>query len=224
MSISAETDPHLRRDTLHSLAVAALAVLLSAGLVYLVYLRRVLRIAGTSSAGVDAPGTLLVFGKRLVDGAPDDDYRRRLQRAHALACARPVQALVLLGGGAAGATEAEVGLQRLRRLGLPDDLPVQLENRSLDTLQNLRNARALLGADHPGPLLLLSNRYHLARCAQLADQLGLDYRLCAAEPGFRLREQGAVRLLAEAAYLCWLDLGTGWARLIGHRRMLARVT
>jgi uncharacterized SAM-binding protein YcdF (DUF218 family) len=224
MSKPAETDPHLRRDALHSLIVAALAVLLSAGLVYLVYLRRVLRIARRSSASVEAPGTLLVFGKRLVDGEPDADYRRRLQRAHALAGARPVQALVLLGGGPPGATEAEVGLAQLRRLGLPEGLPVQLEDRSRDTLQNLRNARALLGADHGGPLLLVSNRYHLARCAQLAGQLGLDYQLCAAEPGFRLREQGVARLLVEAGYLCWIDLGTGWARLIGHRRMLARVT
>lgn len=224
MSTAPGHDPLLRRDTVHSLTVAALAVLLSAGLVYLVYLRRVLRIASASSASVDAPGTLLVFGKRLIDGEPDHDYRRRLQRAHALASARPVQALVLLGGGPPGASEAEVGLQSLRRLGLPAELPVQLEDRSLDTLQNLRNARALLGADHRGPLLLVSNRYHLARCAQLAGQLGLDYRLCAAEPGFSLREQGLSRLLVEAAYLCWLDLGTGWARLIGHRRMLARVT
>ena len=28
----------------------------------------------------------------------------------------------------------------------------------------------------------------------------------------------------EAAYVCWMDLGTRWARIIGHRRMLARLS
>jgi len=32
------------------------------------------------------------------------------------------------------------------------------------------------------------------------------------------------RMAGEAAYVCWADLGTRWARLIRHRRMLERVT
>ena len=35
---------------------------------------------------------------------------------------------------------------------------------------------------------------------------------------------GKLQFAGEAAYVCWIDLGTRWARLIGHRRMLARVT
>jgi hypothetical protein len=33
-----------------------------------------------------------------------------------------------------------------------------------------------------------------------------------------------LRIAGEAGYVCWSDIGTRWARLIGHRRMLARVT
>jgi hypothetical protein len=71
---------------------------------------------------------------------------------------------------------------------------------------------------------LLSNRYHLARCALFARQLGFDWELCAAEPKLPLGPTTLWRLAGEAAYVCWIDIGTRWARLIGHRRMLARVT
>jgi hypothetical protein len=33
-----------------------------------------------------------------------------------------------------------------------------------------------------------------------------------------------LRIAGEAAYVCVTDIGSRWARLIGHRRMLARVT
>jgi uncharacterized SAM-binding protein YcdF (DUF218 family) len=224
MRFRSSSDPMLWRDAAHSLAAASLAVLLSGGLLYVAYLLRVWRVAVDSPAQVDGGACLLVFGKRLVDGEPDADYRERLQRAHALARAAPARPLILLGGGAAGVTEAETGLRVLQALGLPADTPVHLEDQSLDTLQNLRNARAMLGTAPARPLLLLSNRYHLARCHSLARTLGLDSQPCAAEAEFRWREQRLARLAQEAAYLCWFEVGTTWARLIGHRRMLSRVS
>ncbi len=217
-------DPLLRRDIGHSLGIAALAVLLSGGAVYLYYLWRVCRAALRSSHAPDCGEHLLVFGKRLVDGRPDADYAQRLAHAQRLAARQPARPMILLGGGAAGSTEAEVGLRELRALGLPEAVPVRLEDRSLDTLENLRNARAMLAGGAAGPVLLLSNRYHLARCLSLARSLGVDALPCAAEARFSLREQRPGRLLQEAAFLCWLEVGTGWARLIRHRRMLDRVS
>jgi uncharacterized SAM-binding protein YcdF (DUF218 family) len=214
----------LRRDMHHSLAVSALAVLLSGGLLYLAYLLRVCWVALHSPPQAADGDSILVFGKRLQQGRPDADYRMRLARAHALAVERPERGLILLGGGPPGASEAEAGLQALRALGLPADVAVRLEDQSLDTLQNLRNARAMLADARSAPVLLLSSRYHLARCLSLARRLGFDARPCAAEARFRLREQRAGRLLHEAALLCWLEVGAGWARLIGHRRMLERVS
>lgn len=216
-------DPYLRRDIGHSLAVSALACVLSGGLLYLHYLRRVWRVARHVSHEAKDGELVLVFGKRLRAGEPDAEFRQRLQRAHALATggSRP---LVLLGGGPPGASEAEAGLRALRAMGLPDSAPVRLEAASLDTLQNLRNARDLLGGGARSRVLLLSSRYHLARCALLARQLGFDPALCAAEERLSLRGATFPRLLTEAGYLCWLDVGTRWARLIGHRRMLARVS
>jgi uncharacterized SAM-binding protein YcdF (DUF218 family) len=224
MQLRSSSDPFLHRDIAHSLAAATLAVLLSGGLLYAVYLLRVWRVAVQSPPGAADEACVLVFGKRLVDGEPDADYRERLHRAHRLATTAPQRPLVLLGGGSDGITEAATGLRVLQQLGLPEGTPVHLEDQSLDTLQNLRNAREMLGGDHDRPLLLLSNRYHLARCHSLAQALGLHSRPCAAEAEFRWREQRVARLAQEAAYLCWFEVGAAWARLIGHRRMLARVS
>lgn len=224
MSPAADHDPHLSRDIGHSLAVAALACVATAGLLYVAYLGHALWVALRSTHRSDDGDYLLVFGKRLKDRRPDPDFQLRLAHAKRLAENSPGRPLILLGGGEPGASEAEIGLRTLRDMGLPEQVPVMLEDRSLDTLQNLRNARQLLAQREPGPVLLLSNRYHLARCAKLAAQLGFDYRLCAAEARFQPTPRTLTRLAAEAGYLCWLDVGTRWARLIGHRRMLRRVS
>ena len=108
--------------------------------------------------------------------------------------------------------------------GMGRDVAVQLESGSRDTLQNLRNARHVLGGAVRERVTLLSSRYHLARCALLARQLGFDAELCAAEAVLPLHPRSLGRLAAEAAYVCWVDVGTRWARLIGNERMLARVT
>jgi hypothetical protein len=99
-----------------------------------------------------------------------------------------------------------------------------LEGRSRDTLQNLRNARELLGGEGPRRVTLLSNRYHLARCALFARQLGYDWELCAAEPQLALTPSTLLRIAGEAYFVCWSDIGTRWARFIGDQRMLSRVT
>jgi hypothetical protein len=97
--------PHLRHDRLllrdarHSLAVTTLAVLLTGGLLYLVFLHRVWRTATRAGNDDEAAACVLVFGKRLVAGEPDAEFRRRVERARALVQRRP-RPLILLGGGA----------------------------------------------------------------------------------------------------------------------------
>jgi uncharacterized SAM-binding protein YcdF (DUF218 family) len=222
MSGARDPDPLLKRDMLHSGIVSVLACVFSLGLVYLVYVGRVWWVARTSAHHGHDGDFVLVFGKQLAADGPDDDFARRLQRALVLAERQPQRPLVLLGGGR-GETEAAAAHRHLRAAGLPEQVPVWLEDQSTDTLENLRNARDLLQARRCGPVLLLSNRYHLARCAHLARQLGFEHRLCAAEPTFRWGEQPPLTLLREAAYLCWTDIGSRWARLIGHQRMIQRV-
>jgi len=227
------------RDVWHAAAVASAACVLSAGLVYLGYFVHVLRTARRAPCRPASGECVLLFGKHAPQGRIDRDFAARLDRAVSLWRERPPAHVVLLGGGAHGEpSEAEVARAGLFARGLALDAPLQLEARSRDTMQNLRNARALLGiaaargstssvpVSVPAPLrvTLLSSRYHLARCALFARQLGFDAELCAAESQLRLGPRMLLRIAGEAAYVCWTDLGTRWARLIGHRRMLARVT
>ena len=223
-------------DVLHTGVVAAAACVLSAGLVYLGYFVHVWRVARRAPCRPEGGECVLLFGKHAPQGRIDRDFAARLDRAVSLWSERRPASVVLLGGGAEGEpSEAEVARNALLARGV-GDVPLQLEAQSRDTLQNLRNARELLrgaarrvmaggaGKDALPRVTLLSNRYHLARCALFARQLGFDCELCAAEPHLPLGPRTLLRLAGEAAYVCWSDLGTRWARLIGHRRMLARVT
>ena len=214
------------RDALHTGLVAAAACVFSGGLVYLGYLVHVLRVARSAPCRPERRQCLLLFGKHAPQGRIDADFQGRLDRAMTLWREQPMLTVVLLGGGAAGEpSEAEVARRELLMRGIGTDAPLQLEARSRDTLQNLRNARDLLRTSTTLPhVTLLSNRYHLARCALFARQLGFQWELCAAEPQLRWNARTMLRIALEAGYVCWTDLGTRWARLIGHRRMLARVT
>ena len=213
------------RDVRHSLVVAALACAATGGLLWLAWFARALWLAART--GVEAPGarTLLLFGKKLQRGQPDAEYEARIRRLHALVVADASRRVLLLGGTSGiGPTEASAACARLVELGLPADADVQREDTSTDTLENLRNARALLGAATREPVALISSRYHLARCALLARALGFDAHPVAAEAQLALRPRVILRIALEAGYCLWLDIGTRWARLIGHRRMLERVT
>ncbi|MFS8064596.1 MAG: YdcF family protein, partial [Luteimonas sp.] len=204
--------------------------------VYVGYFVHVLRVAQQAPCRPERGDCVLLFGKHAPNGRIDRDFEARLDRAVSLWTERPPGRVLLLGGGAEGEpTEAEVARSGLLARGLGATAALRLEARSRDTLQNLRNARELLRSDAAtqGSLLLtfvlprvtlLSSRYHLARCAMLARQLGLDCELCAAESKLPLGPRTLLRLAGEAAYVCWSDLGTRWARLIGHTRMLERVT
>lgn len=214
------------RDALHTALIAGSACVLTLGLVYARYLVQVLRTARNAPSALDAADCVLLFGKHAPAGRIDDDFQARIQRALALARSHPRTRLVLLGGGTGtGPTEADLAHRQLLSAGVDARTRIHLESTSRDTLQNLRNARELLRELQPdGRVVLLSSRYHLARCALLARQLGLQPALCAAESHWRWTPSATLRIVGEAGYLCWVDLGTRWARLIGHRRMLARVT
>lgn len=213
------------RDVWHSLTVSALAVLLSGGLLWVYFYLRTLRQACRAPLQPQAAHTVLLFGKRLREQGIDADYAARIARVHALHQATPQRGLLLLGGRTgAGPSEAAAALQRLHELGLAADADVRCEDASTDTLENLRNARELLGAAATAPVALVSSRYHLPRCLLLAQSLGLNAEPVAAEPRFSWRPALLWRLALEASYCLWVEVGLRWAQLIGHRRMVDRLS
>lgn len=198
--------------------------MLTAGTIYLWFLYRACRVAATAACEPEHATSVIVFGKRLRNGRPDREFRWRLR--HALRVLRRQRQLtVLLAGGASGTADEPSEAQAARQWLLvraPDVTDrLVIEERSRDTVDNLREARKLLPA---GAIALLSNRYHLARCELLARSLGIEAQACAAEPVFRLDRRMAGRLVLEAGYCMLFVVGSRWARWIGHARMISRVS
>lgn len=216
-------------DVLHAAAVTLLAVLLSGGLVWLGYLMHVWRIARYSPTAWPGRRVLLVFGRQLAGNEPDGDFRERLARALALVRAGRTRRVLLLGGHSGGdRSEAQAGHAWLLQQGLHGDVEVELEQESVDSLENLRHARGLLqggdSAEVLPPVALLTSRYHLARCLLLARRLGFDGHPVAAEARLPCTPRYLALLAMEATYFMWIDLGVRWAQLVGHRRMAARIS
>ncbi|OOG40396.1 YdcF family protein [Rhodanobacter sp. C05] len=217
------------RDIQHAAAVTVLAVLLSGGLVWLGYLIHVCRVAARSPLAPPRRMIALVFGRRLERDRPEHDYQLRLQRALTLTQQQQTAHVLLLGGCSGGqCSEAAAGHAWLQQHGLSADVQVELEQESVDSLENLRHARRLLQAQagQAGlpPVALVTSRYHLARCLLLARHLGFDSQPVAAETELPWQWRYLGLLLIEAGYLMWIDLGLRWAQLIGHRRMRARIS
>lgn len=217
------------RDVLHAAAVTLILLVLSLGLLWLAYLLYVWRVAAASPRQPSRRMVVLVFGRRLVDDRPEHDYRQRLERARQLQQQGLAEQLMLLGGRSGGRlSEAQAGLDWLRGQGLAPGCPVQLEQASIDSLENLRHARSLLRGESDGaavlpPVALVTSRYHLARCLLLAGKLGFVAEPVAAESRLPCSWRYARLLLLEAGYVMWIDIGLRWARLIGHRRISARI-
>lgn len=137
---------------------------------------------------VASTAAIVIPGFRLRVDEVSSVYALRLDRALLLWRLNP-QAVVLLSGRALDVdsqSEALAGFVQLSDRGLPVAATVLLDESAQDTEQNLCAAARLLGA--LSPVTVVSNRWHLARCALLARRQGLDWRICAAErrwrPGF----------------------------------------
>lgn len=216
------------RDILLAALVTAIAFVGSLGLLYVAHAVRVWRLARHSPVMAARRDTLLIFGRRLVDDRPEYDFIHRLRRGRNNALAGRADRVLLLGGISGGSiSEAEAGRRWLVAEGWPGDVPLLLEQVSIDSLENLRHARELLrdsaGAELP-PVSLVTSRYHLARCMYLARRLGFDASPIGAEERLPLNRRYVLRMLMEAGYLMWIDTGMRWAALIGNHRMAARIS
>ncbi|MBB3226363.1 uncharacterized SAM-binding protein YcdF (DUF218 family) [Luteibacter sp. Sphag1AF] len=214
-------------DILHAGLVTLVAVLASGGLVYVGYLIHVWRMASRSAIVPPSAMVLLVFGRRLEDDLPEHDYQGRLRRGLLSARMGRAGRVLLLGGISSGhVSEAEAGRRWLVTQDWPGDVPLELEEASIDSLENLRHARNMLrtGEGALPPVALITSRYHLARCMLLARRLGFDAMPIAAESRLPLSRRYVARIAMEAGYIMWTDIGLRWAALIGNRRMGERIS
>ncbi len=211
-------EPYLGADGAATLVLALLAAALTGGLSLVLAFWHVLRVARSAPNDGAEEGLIVVLGTRLRHGSPGCAFLLRLDRAASLSARLPGPVAVLGGGRPA---EADAGLAYLLERGLP---PARLlaERRSRHTLENLRELRARIA---PGavPMLLVTNRSHLARALLMAAGLGFCAQPRAAEPSGGMPAREWLRLPAEAFLLHWYVVGRGFARLTRNRRMLRRI-
>jgi len=129
-----------------------------------------------------AKGTALVLGARVLDGGqPSAALKRRALHAARLYREGRV-ACVIASGGPPGASpsEAEVIRRLCRTAGVPD-ADIVTENQAATTQQNIAFSLPLLRAA-PGPLWIVTDRYHAPRARLTARASGLFPRLSCPKP------------------------------------------
>lgn len=198
-------------------------IVASAGSSLLWLTARVYRTARNAQMASHDCVDLLVLGLRLHrDGSIRAGFQRRLECAREL-LHRHTQARVFLLGGRAQHTyrsEAQAGFDYLCARGIAAQRIV-LEDGSRSTLENLRQARALLNNANGPRVLLITNRYHLERAHTLAQALRLEHALCAAEANWQpLRS--IIPVIKDAYHLHWFMVGHLWARLTANDGILNR--
>ena len=220
-------DPELGKvdwDGLITFLITLLLVIVTAGVPLIISLAYVIHVA-RSAPNYTSANWLLVFGKRLVQGQIDMDYQARLNKAATLMKDSSNRHLMLVGGSARAEeiSEAGAGQAYLESTGV-NASRLMREEKSQNTLENLRHARQLMSGLTTGVVAMISNSYHLARIHTIANSLGIAHELCSSETRFSFSLKSLPRLLGEAWYILWFQTGKSWARLIGSQRMLDRVT
>jgi uncharacterized SAM-binding protein YcdF (DUF218 family) len=132
---------------------------------------------GPGVTGTERGETAIVLGAAVVGDRPSPVFAARLD--HAAVLYREGRAgRVLVTGGRSPEdklAEAEAGSAYLQARGVPARA-ILLESRSRTTLQNLGNARAVLGKDAGEPVLIVSDPLHMRRAMAMAAAEGFDAR------------------------------------------------
>ncbi len=211
----------LGMDGFAMLFVSNLVILATGSLSLIFTIARVYRIAQQTPRQATSGTCYMVLGMRLNQGELAPDYKLRLNTAKAMFTQG--NNILILGGNTSSATqtEAQAGKTYLIAQGVPAE-KIYTEAQSLHTLENLQQARLFL-KENQQQVTLISNRYHLARCHSLAKGLGIEHRLCAAEPQFKLNLRSLFKIIQESYLLHWYEVGKIWAHWTNNKKMLKRI-
>lgn len=119
---------------------------------------------------------LIVLGARVrPDGTPSHTLENRCRAAVETWRRESSGAFIVCGGQGADepATEAAVMRAYLLEAGVPAEL-IFLEDRSTNTLENLRYARRIMEAQGMRRAAVVTSDYHLTRALWIARDLGID--------------------------------------------------
>ena len=216
----------IRSEGFITLLLSNLILIFTAGLGGIWALGMIYRYASSTTSGVtNKQNLLLVFGKHLLNGKPDADYTQRLNRAKALLNNQSAGWVAILGGttGKDLISEASAGKNFLLAQGVAER-QILVEDKSRHTLENLQFAREMISknADHnpDHAVVLISNRYHLARAHAMATGMRIKHELCAAEEDWSFNRKVLLNLLVEAYYLHWYYAGKYWSVWTNNKKWL----
>ncbi|KLT72140.1 multidrug MFS transporter [Neisseria arctica] len=177
---------------------------------------------GNQTLAADARAdAAVVLGAAAWDTRPSPVFRERINHALALYQSGRVEKLVFTGGSPKPGfmTEAEVGRRYAIKQGVRSR-DIIFENTSRDTYHNLFNIRPLLRSHDIQTVVIVSDPYHLARAAAIADDLGIN-AYTSATPTSRYSESRKKReFLMQESYALFLYYGSkladdmlGWLRI-----------
>ena len=157
---------------------------------------------------------ILVFGAAQYDGKPSPVLQARLDHATALYRRRLARYIVVTGGRRPGDrfTEATASARYLVRHGVPDE-DVLREVSGQNSWDSLAAAAAFLHRRGLEEVLLVSDPFHSARIAGMADELGLH----AHTSPTRTSPIGGIE---ELRHLGRETLAVSVGRIIGYRRLM----
>jgi len=171
-------------DGFAMLALSVVLMLVSLGTSLLLAFGYVLWTALHARHVAPAGSRIVVLGMRLDEtGEPTPHYRARPDQAWTLWQRTPESGIAFLGGRTSSGikSESDGRVAHLRAHRVPDDR-LHSEDRSRHTLENLLHYRERFPHCQGEQPLLITSRFHLARCSLLAADLALRTRLVQPKP------------------------------------------
>lgn len=210
-------------DGYFMLLLSLLVIFATAGISYIFYFWKTYLFANSAKIDCQNNKMICVLGKKLLNDKPDNEYLLRLERARILLEKDNSSEVILLGGqtGTATISEAYAGKEYLLENNI-EASRIHLEEKSRNTLENFSNAMDLLKNKNK-QIIVISNRYHLARARQLALGLGLKVDVCAAEKKLKMNLSTMAKISLEALHVHWYTVGRYYAHLTNNHRIIERV-
>jgi len=209
----------IRSEGFLTLLLSNLILVLTAGLSGVWIFFVIYRTASKTEASVpNSRNILLVLGKCLAKGEPDNDYVQRLTRAGTLLNNQSANRVLILGGvtGDVSISEATAGKNFLLKQSITDER-ILIEDQSRFTLENLQHAREMLSKmeNHTSTHTVI---------LAMATGMKIHHKLCAAEEKLDFGVKHRLKLLVETYYLHWYYSGKYWSVWTNNKKWLQRIS
>jgi len=150
---------------------------------------------------------IIVLGAKILpDGTPSNTLRYRLDAAKGAFDQKRASAIIVTGGRGKDENEPEACAMKryLIRNGVPSDRIFE-ETTSENTIENLKNAKAIMDEKGYATAVIATTDYHMDRARLIAKRLDIPTGAACARPGRRLLTQ-ILAYMRETVSWCLLIL------------------